>query len=128
MKKDIKKLTEKVSTKDFYLDHEYIIKALLYLESENIKNLIQNFNNDFVARTEQNWDHISLCIISLFDLLLSYNLSSSTLLSYNATLPILYYLYHHTEDPLQHRFCQSRRHPLLCPGFIRRFDQCHRSS
>lgn len=97
----IKKLTEKVSTKDFYIDHEYIIKALLYLESENIKNLIQNFNNDFVARTEQNWDHISLCIISLFDLLLSYNLSSSTLLSYNATLPILYYLYHHTEDPIK---------------------------
>lgn len=104
----VKKLTDKVATKDFYIGHEYIIKALLYLESENIKNLIQNFNNDFIGRTEQNWNRISQCIISLFDLLLTYNLSNSTLLSYNATLPILYYLYHHADDPS--KFVTSRKY------------------
>ena len=104
----VKKLTDKIATKGFYIGHDYIIKALLYLESENIKNLIQNFNNDFIERTERKWNRISQCIISLFDLLLSYNLSNSTLLSYNATLPILYYLYHYIDNP--NKFVTSKNY------------------
>lgn len=96
-RKDVESLVDKVAKLDFYIGNDYIIKALLYLESDNIKNLIQNFNNSFLKTTEQNWEKISDCILNLFDLLHRFGLNHSTLLSYNATLPILYYMYHFTD-------------------------------
>ncbi len=90
---DIQKLIDKISTCGFYINNDYIIKALLYLKSNNIKNLIQNFNQSFLIATEKEWDEIAKCIECLFDLLRGFGLNHSMLLSYNATLPILYYMY-----------------------------------
>lgn len=90
-------LIDKIAGYDFYIGNDYIIKVLLYLESDNIKNLIQNFNNEFLNRTEQKWSKIEACVECLFDLLRRFGLNHSTLLSYNATLPILYYLYNYSE-------------------------------
>lgn len=90
-------LIDKIAGYEFYIGNDYIIKALLYLESDNIKNLIQNFNNEFLNRTERNWNRIANCIECLFDLLRRFGLNHSMLISYNATLPILFYLYHHLE-------------------------------
>ena len=43
---------------------------------------------------EDKWDSIRDCIDELFELMRSYGLDRSSLTSNNATLPILYYLYH----------------------------------
>lgn len=95
---EIKKLVDEVASNYFYISNDYIIKALLYLESDNIRNLIQNFDNNFLQRTEQNWPSIRKSIVNLFELLHYFKLDHSSLLSYNATLPILYYLYHYTDS------------------------------
>jgi hypothetical protein len=56
--------------------------------------MITSFNNGFIVKIEENWEKIRNSILSLFDLAKSYGLTDYTLTSYNATLPILYYLYH----------------------------------
>lgn len=93
-KNEIKSLIEAVSQKGFEINKDYIIKAFLYLYHKNIKTEIKSFSKDFCSKIEANWDNIKECILSMFELFRIYGLSSFTLTSNNATLPILYYLYH----------------------------------
>lgn len=91
---EISELIKGVSEKGFDINKDYIIKAFLYLYHSSIKTSINSFTKDFCKKIENNWGKIHDCILSLFDLLRSFGLSSFTLTSNNATLPILYYLYH----------------------------------
>lgn len=91
---EIKQLKETVANKSFDIDEEYIIKAFLYLYHKNVKTEINSFDSEFCAKIEDNWEAIRDAILSLFDLLRCFGLNSSSLTSNNATLPILYYIYH----------------------------------
>lgn len=91
---EIDNLINSVSQKGFDIDKSYIIKAFLYLFHRSVKTEINSFTKEFCEIIENNWDNIRDCILSLFDLLKSFGLTSFTLTSNNATLPILYYLYH----------------------------------
>lgn len=93
-KQEMKDLLSGVSDKGFEISVDYVVKAILYLHHKNVKTEINSFTNDFCALIENNWGKISASILSLFDLLRSYGLNSSSLTSNNATLPILYYMYH----------------------------------
>lgn len=88
---DLKKL---ISQKGFDISNDYIIKAFLYLYHRSVKTEINSFSKDFCKKIEDNWYEIRNCMLSMFDLFKTFGLSSFTLTSNNATLPILYYLYH----------------------------------
>ena len=91
---EIHRLVDRVNDKGFDLNKDYVLKSFLYLYHNDIRFKIDNFKEDFIEKIENNWNDIQEAISSLFDLMLSFGLNRSTLTSYNATLPILYYLYH----------------------------------
>ncbi len=93
-KTEINTLISTVGQKGFEIKKDFIIKAILYLYHRSVKTEINSFTKEFCQTIEQNWDNINDSILSLFDLLKSYGLTSFTLTSNNATLPILYYIYH----------------------------------
>lgn len=93
-KAKINGLINAISQKGFDIDKDYLVKSFLYLYHKSIKTEIKNFTTAFCEIIEYNWDKIRDCITAMFDLLHTYGLTSATLTSNNATLPILYYLYH----------------------------------
>lgn len=93
-KTEINELIKAIGQKGFDIGKDYIVKAFLYLYHSSVKTEINSFTKDFCKTLEDNWNGINLAILSLFDLLRSFGLTSFNLTSNNATLPILYYLYH----------------------------------
>lgn len=92
-RKEFKNLQELVSNRGFKISNDYIIKSLQYLLDKPVQSKITTFNDIFVAETEEKWNSVKETITSLFGLLRSFGLTDMTLTSYNATMPILYYLY-----------------------------------
>ena len=93
-KTKIKGLLQSVEQKGFSIDINYIVKSFLYLFHRSVKTEISSFTKDFCLKLENNWDKIESCILSVYDLMKTFGLTSQTLTSNNATLPILYYLFH----------------------------------
>lgn len=93
-KTEIKDLKSQIEQKGFSIDINYIVKSFLYLFNRSVKTEINSFTKDFCEKLESNWDKIKVCILSVYDLLKTFGLTSQTLTSNNATLPILYYLFH----------------------------------
>jgi len=93
-KTEINKLFNVIGQKGFTLNKDYIVKVFLYLYHRSVKTEISSFSKDFCEVIETNWEKIKNSVISLFDLLRSFGLTSFNLTSNNATLPILYYIYH----------------------------------
>lgn len=93
-KTEIGNLISQVAKKGFEIDKDYIIKSFLYLHHHRVKTEIRSFDKTFCSTIEKNWDKIREGILSLFDLLRTFGMTSFNLTSNNATLPILYYLYH----------------------------------
>jgi len=93
-KTEINELFNTIGQKGFTITKDYIVKVFLYLYHRSVKTEISSFNKEFCSVIENNWENIKAAIISLFDLLRSFGLTSFNLTSNNATLPILYYIYH----------------------------------
>ena len=93
-KNEFKNLVNQVNNKGFKINKDYVIKAFLYLYHKNVKMEISSFSIDFCQKIEANWNNIRDSILSLFDLLRTFGLDEYKLTSVNATLPILYYIYH----------------------------------
>ncbi|MCI5523958.1 MAG: DUF262 domain-containing protein [Spirochaetia bacterium] len=87
-------LVDRTNDKGFSVNVDFIMKAFLFLYHKMIKSSINSFSKTFCKLLEDNWTAIRDSIDSLFDLLRSYGLDNYTLTSNNATLPILYYIYH----------------------------------
>ncbi len=94
MKTEIKTLVEGVRSKGFNIGQEFILKSFLYLYHRDVRSMITSFNFGFIERIEDSWDNIREATLNLFDLLRSFGLNDYTMTSYNAAMPILYYLYH----------------------------------
>jgi hypothetical protein len=92
-RKEMKNLLEQVSDKGFKINHDYVIKSFQYLLDKPVQSKITTFNDSFVRETEEKWSDIKECILSLFELLKVFGLDDRTLTSYNATMPILFFLY-----------------------------------
>lgn len=91
---DISELINVIDQKGFKIDKKYIVKAFLYLHHSNVKTEINSFEKVFCDLLEKNWKKIRDAIITLFNLIKDFGLTSFNLTSNNATLPILYYIYH----------------------------------
>lgn len=101
---EIHNLVDAVNNKGFNITHDFVLKTFLYLFRNDVRFRIKSFDNTFVTRIETEWDNIRDAILALFDLMRTYGLTRSSLTSYNATLPILYYLYHRG---IYRDFCSS---------------------
>lgn len=93
-KTEISNLQNLINIKGFEIDKDYIVKVFLYLYNNSVRTEIKSFDKSFCATIEKNWNAIRDCLISVFDLLRTFGLNNYTLTSKNATLPIVYYLYH----------------------------------
>ncbi len=91
---EINNLVDGIRAKGFNIDKDYILKSFLYLYHKDVRFKITSFNNDFIENIELNWENIRNSILSLYDLLKIFGLTDYTLTTNNATLPILYYIYH----------------------------------
>ena len=91
---EINTLIDNIRAKGFNIDKDYIMRVFLYLYHKDIRFRITSFRNDFIANIELNWENIRNAILSLFDLIKTFGLNDYTLTTNNATLPILYYIYH----------------------------------
>ena len=87
-------LIDTINRKNFDVRLENIHKAFIYLYHKDVRAIVNNFNNEFICKIEDNWEDISEAIISLFDYLKKLGLNRFSLTSFNATLPLLYYIYH----------------------------------
>lgn len=93
-KTEIKNLVEHIRSKGFNISHDFILKSFLYLYHKDVRSLITSFNLSFIELVENNWTRIRDAVSNLFDLLRYFGLTDFTMTSYNAAMPILYYLYH----------------------------------
>ncbi|MFV8269499.1 DUF262 domain-containing protein [Flavobacterium sp. GT2N3] len=91
---EINDLVDGIRAKGFNIDKDYILKSFLYLYHKDVRFKITSFKNDFINNIESNWENIRNSILSLYDLLKTFGLTDYTLTTNNATLPILYYIYH----------------------------------
>jgi len=91
---DFENLENSIRSKGFNINKDYVLKSFLYLFHKSVRTEITSFNSGFMSKIEQKWQEIMNAIINLFDLLKTFGLTDYTLTSYNATLPILYYLFH----------------------------------
>jgi uncharacterized protein with ParB-like and HNH nuclease domain len=91
---EINNLIDTIRAKGFNINQDYILKSFLYLYHHDVRFRITSFKNDFIGNIETNWENIRNSILSVFDLIKTFGLTDYTLTTNNATLPILYYIYH----------------------------------
>lgn len=91
---EINDLVDAIRAKGYNIDKDYILKSFLYLYHKDVRFKITSFKNDFIGNIELNWENIRNSILNLFDLIKTFGLTDYTLTTNNATLPILYYIYH----------------------------------
>lgn len=91
---EIHTLVDTIKQKGFNISKDYVLKAFLFLHHKDIRFRIDSFNNDFITTIESEWSNISEAIIKVFELMRSFGFNDYTLTAKNATLPILYYIYH----------------------------------
>ena len=93
-REEIYSLVDNIRDKEFSITKDLVLKIFLYLYSKDIKFNINNFSRNNAEIFEKNRDKIRDAILSTFDLLRSFGFNDLHLISKNAVLPIVYYLYH----------------------------------
>src|ERR1039458_8126294 len=96
---EINNLVDNIRDKGFTINNDYILKSFLYLYHKDVGFKVTSFKTDFIGNIELNWENIRDSMLSLFDLIKTFGLTDYTLTTNNATLPILYYIYHRNIFP-----------------------------
>ena len=105
---NVRKLIFGFGNPNFNVSQDFILKAMLVCESEDIRFKLANFNLEQVRRFEASWDDIKKALVSTFELLESLGYSDSLLTAKNAAIPIAYWLYK-TGSPTGCRSRPSRK-------------------
>ena len=90
---DVKRSISGFGNPNFNVSQDFILKAMLVFESEDIRFKLDNFGIEQVRRFEQKWDDIKKALVATFELLESLGYSDSLLVAKNAAIPIAYWLY-----------------------------------
>lgn len=78
---------------NFNVSQDFILKAMLVFESEDIRFKLANFSLAQVKHFEAAWDNIKKALVATFELLESLGYSDSLLAAKNAAIPIAFWLY-----------------------------------
>lgn len=77
----------------FNANKDFVLKAALVLtDFSNIAFKVDNFNKSNMEKIENNWENIKQALKLTFNLISSFGYSGATLTTYNALIPIAYYL------------------------------------
>ena len=90
---NVRKLIFGFGNPNFNVSQDFILKAMLVFESDDIRFKLANFNLEQVSRFEAAWDDIKKALVATFELLESLGYSDSLLTAKNAAIPIAYWLY-----------------------------------
>lgn len=82
-------------SKRFKFNIDFLIRTIMYMDDTipvtlNIKNFSKLSIDDLVV----NWNKIKTSIINARNLILDFGFEDSSIASYNAIMPIIYYIYH----------------------------------
>lgn len=88
------RLREEVRNAGFAIDNDFILKAFLYVHSQDIKFNVTNFTRDTAQFLESNWDRLANTISEVFRTIKVFGYNEMQLPSKNVLMPIIYYVYH----------------------------------
>lgn len=100
---------------DFNISSDLIIKSILMLFSNDIKNRVKNFDEELLNSVIKNWSRIKLSISNTFQMFYRMGFNSQTFPALNAAIPIIYYVYKNNleEEIIKVRFFGSTNHKLI---------------
>lgn len=78
----------------FNFTRDYLMRLSLVLTDKDTKLKIEAFSKQSRDEIRNNWENIDNACEKLTDLLVSIGMSNENLSSYNATMPLAYYIYH----------------------------------
>ena len=82
-------------SKRFKFDIDFLIRTIMYMYDDIPVTLsIKNFTKLNIDNLITDWDKIKNSIIIARNLILDYGFEDSNIASYNAIMPIIYYIYH----------------------------------
>lgn len=79
--------------KIFNFDIDFLIRTILYVFNISVILNIKNFNALDIDELKQNWDKIKNSITKTRNLLMEFGFTGWNITSYNAIMPIIYYVY-----------------------------------
>lgn len=91
---EINNLVDQVNDLGFNITRDFVLKAFLVLFHKDVRFRLKSFDNTFINTIETNWEKVRDCILQTFYLLKQFGFNHKTLTSYNAVMPILFYLYY----------------------------------
>lgn len=77
----------------FKFSRDFLMRACLVLTDANTNLKIESLNRNTIFNIRDNWGKIKSCMEKMVDVLVKIGISNETLTSYNATMPIIYYLF-----------------------------------
>lgn len=78
----------------FLFNRDFLMRLALVLVDEDTNLKIQSFTNkEIIDKIRSNWNKIKLATEEMVNVLVNIGLSNDSLTSYNATMPITYYLF-----------------------------------
>lgn len=92
---DIEKFIKTLNSKGegFAFNKDFLMRLCMALVDGTIKLKIQNLNRKTISKIRDNWEKIKNATRSMVGLLVDLGFSSENLTSYNATMPIVYFLF-----------------------------------
>lgn len=91
---EINNLVDQVNDLGFNITRDLVLKAFLVLFHKDVRFRLKSFDNTFINTIESNWERVRDCILQVFYLLKQFGFNHKTLTSYNAVMPIIFYLYY----------------------------------
>ncbi len=89
--KCIKNMNQKGDGFNFHRD--FVMRLMLVLIDADTNLKISSFKSDIIGKIRNNWEDIDNTLNTLSDLLTNIGLCDENLTSYNATMPIAYYIF-----------------------------------
>lgn len=79
--------------KIFSFDIDFLIRTILYVFDISVTLNIKNFKKLNIDELKQNWEKIKISITKTRNLLIEFGFTDWNITSYNAIMPIVYYVY-----------------------------------
>jgi len=93
-KEEVENLLKAVNGKDeFNFTRDYLMRLCLVLVDADTQLKIQSLTNEKIKQIKDSWERISKAFTQLRDVLSRIGMYGEFLSSYNATMPVAYYLY-----------------------------------
>lgn len=77
----------------FDFNSDFVMRSCLYLECISSDLKIENLRKDNIQIIKDNWKNIKESIIKTIDILVGFGFCSENLISRNAVMPLIYYIY-----------------------------------